>query len=292
MCETRAATLSFIMSDKKNCFIICPIGEQASETRKRADQVLRHIITPAIEACGYMPVRADKISEPGLITSQVIQHIVDDHLVVADLTGMNPNVFYELAIRHAIRKPLVQIIQKGERIPFDVAGMRTIVIDHHDLDSVAEAKAEIGKQIKAVEGKKPEQIESPISASIELQTLRQSARPEDRTLAEIVSGISLIRAELAVLETKVSQQQAPIELPLNYLQAIFPSGTRQKDLRESRAELVRAKALSLFNAWTEEYDPARADLIMKEFENLREELRLLSVPVSAPGPLVPSLSSD
>jgi len=69
-------------------------------------------------------MRADELAEPGIITSQVIQHIVDDQLVIADLTERNPNVFYELALRHALRKPVVQIIHRGEAIPFDVAGMR------------------------------------------------------------------------------------------------------------------------------------------------------------------------
>jgi len=51
-------------------------------------------------------IRADKISEPGIITTQIIGHIVDAELVIADLTDKNPNVFYELAIRHAIRNPI------------------------------------------------------------------------------------------------------------------------------------------------------------------------------------------
>ena len=129
------------MTESKDCFVISPIGEAESETRKRSDQVLRHIIRPAAEECGYRAVRADEIDKPGIITSQVIQRVVGDSLVIADLTESNPNVFYELAIRHAIRKPLVQIIQKGKRIPFDVAGARTVHFDHHDLDSVDEASA-------------------------------------------------------------------------------------------------------------------------------------------------------
>jgi hypothetical protein len=143
------------MDDRRHCFVISPIGEPGSEIRKRADQILRHVVEPAVSSCGFDAIRADNISEPGLITSQVIQHIVEDPLVIADLTGSNPNVFYELAIRHAIRKPLVQLIQKGEKIPFDVAGMRTVPVDHKDLDSVDEARTQIEKQIRAVEGKKP-----------------------------------------------------------------------------------------------------------------------------------------
>lgn len=119
--------------EEKNCFVIAPIGELDSDTRKRSDQILKHIIKPAVSSCGYKAIRADEIDKPGIITSQVIQRVVNDPLVIADLTERNPNVFYELAIRHAIRKPLVQLIQKGERIPFDVAGTRTIQVDHTDL---------------------------------------------------------------------------------------------------------------------------------------------------------------
>ena len=130
-------------NEPKLCFVISPLGEPDSETRKRSDQVLKYVVRPAVESCGYSAVRADKIDKPGMITSQVIQHVVDDALVVADLTERNPNVFYELAIRHALRKPFVQIIRKGDTIPFDVANSRTIYVDHTDLDSVHTAKDDI-----------------------------------------------------------------------------------------------------------------------------------------------------
>jgi len=191
------------MAEVRECFVISPIGEAESETRKRSDQVLRHIIRPAVEECGYKAVRADEIDKPGIITSQVIQHVVSDPLVIADLSETNPNVFYELAIRHAIKKPLVQIIQKGERIPFDVAGTRTIHFDHRDLDSVDEAKKGIIEQIKWVE-QNPGDIETPISLSLDLQVLRQSEDPEDRSLAEIVALINSMRAGIGKLEEKMS----------------------------------------------------------------------------------------
>lgn len=137
----------------------------------------------------------------------MIQHIIDDPLVVADLTGMNPNVFYELAIRHAIRKPLIQIIQKDEKLPFDVAGMRTISVDHRDLDNVEEAKKEIVKQIKAVMKKKLEEIESPITVSLELQALRQSENPEERSFAEFISAVSDLRSDIASINIRLSNPE-------------------------------------------------------------------------------------
>jgi len=198
----------------KTCFVIAPIGDAGSDIRKRSDQVLKHVIGPAVEACGYDALRADQISEPGMITSQVIQHIVDDPLVVADLTGWNPNVFYELAIRHALRKPLVQLIKRGEQIPFDVAGTRTIHVDHKDLDSVEEAKDEIEKQVKALE-KDPANVETPISVSLDLQLLRESENPEQRSLGDLLAVITELRSGLSNLEKRLDNPEAI--LPPGYI---------------------------------------------------------------------------
>jgi len=165
-----------MVNGEKSCFVIAPIGSEESETRKRSDLVLKHIIKPAAEECGYNAVRADEISEPGVITTQVIQRLIDDDLVIADLTERNPNVFYELAIRHAIRKPVVQIIKRDEKIPFDVTGQRTIHYDL-DLDSAAACKEELINQIRAAE-KDPEKVDSPVSTAIDLKVLRESAWPE------------------------------------------------------------------------------------------------------------------
>ena len=190
------------MTDEKSCFVISPIGEPDTDTRKRADQMLEHVVKPAVAVCGYTAVRADEIDKPGIITSQVIQRVVNDPLVIADLTERNPNVFYELAIRHALRKPLVQLIKKGERIPFDVAGTRTIQIDHHDLDSVANAKREIVAQIRALE-EDPSDLETPISVSLDLQILRQSEKPEERSLADLLSAVADLRAGMAKLDARI-----------------------------------------------------------------------------------------
>ena len=136
---------------EKTCFVIAPIGEPESDTRKRSDQVMRHIIRTIVEPLGYKAIRADEIDKPGIITTQVLNHVVEADLVIADLTERNPNVFYELAIRHAISRPFVQIIKKGEALPFDVAGTRTVFVDLQDLDSVDDARNQIESQIKALE---------------------------------------------------------------------------------------------------------------------------------------------
>lgn len=186
-------------NDKKVAFVISPMGDPGSEIRKRADAILKYVIEPPLTECDYKAVRADKISEPGIITSQIITHIMNDPLVVADLTGHNPNVFYELAVRHAIKKPVVQLIQKGEKIPFDVSTTRTIQIDHQDLQSVDEAKQELAKQIRAVE-KDPSKVDSPISVAVDLQLLKQSEDPQRKALAEMRAMIQQIYTSTADLK--------------------------------------------------------------------------------------------
>jgi len=194
--------------DPQTCFVIAPIGPEGSDVRVRSDQVLKHIIAPAARECGYDAIRADQISEPGLITSQVIQHVVEDPLVIADLTGRNPNVFYELALRHAIKKPVVQIIHAAESIPFDVAASRTIHVDHHDLDSAAKAKEEIIKQIKSVE-RNPAEVDTPISVAIELQSLRQSDNPLEKSNAEIITMLQDLRTTIVELREEPRRPRIP-----------------------------------------------------------------------------------
>lgn len=115
------------------CFVVSPIGDEDSIERRHADLVLGSLIEPSLSELGLIAVRADQISKPGLITGQVIDHIVRAKLVIADLSFGNPNVFYELALRHAIRLPVVQLIRKGDKLPFDVGQYRTVELDMTDI---------------------------------------------------------------------------------------------------------------------------------------------------------------
>jgi hypothetical protein len=187
-------------AQEKTCFVICPIGPPDSEIRKRSDQLLRYIISPVAAAHGYANVvRADKIAEPGVITNDIIEYLDKADLVVADLTGHNPNVFYELAVRHMLRKPVVQIIAAGEKIPFDVAAARTIPVDYRDLDSVEACKAELSGQIGAVEAD-PSKVDNPISIAFDLQALTRSGDPEKQALATVLEAIQNVGRRLELIE--------------------------------------------------------------------------------------------
>jgi hypothetical protein len=115
------------------CFYITPIGDENSEQRKHSDLFLSSLIEPALSGFGLDVVRADMIGQPGMITSQILEHILRAKLVIADLSYHNPNVFYEMALRHATKLPIIQICRKSDRLPFDVNQVRTISIDTSDI---------------------------------------------------------------------------------------------------------------------------------------------------------------
>ncbi len=137
---------------ESTCFYIAPIGSEGSDPRKHSDLFLGSIIEPALEPFQLKVVRADAIDKPGIITRQIIDYIMRSRIVIADLSFHNPNVFYELALRHAIKLPIVQLIRTSDRVPFDVNQMRTIQIDTTDIYSLVPRidsyRAEVANQVR------------------------------------------------------------------------------------------------------------------------------------------------
>ncbi len=148
------------------CFYITPIGSDDSDARRHADLFMGSLVEPALEEFGLTVVRADQIGEAGMITRQIIEYILHSKLVIADLSFHNPNVFYELALRHAVRKPIVQITRQADRLPFDIGQVRTVVIDTTDIytlvPQLASYNAQIASQIRATLEEGTE-VENPLS---------------------------------------------------------------------------------------------------------------------------------
>src|SRR5215510_13864187 len=89
------------------------------------DSVYKKIIAPAIEQAGLEPVRADEEKIGGTIHKPMFERLMLCHYAIADITGANPNVFYELGIRHALRpRSTVILFAEGTVIPFDIALVR------------------------------------------------------------------------------------------------------------------------------------------------------------------------
>ena len=109
-------------ADKDSCFTIMPFGGYF-------DLYYESIYKPAIEKAGLISHRADDIYRPGTITNDIWTSTKESKMVLADLSGKNPNVFYELGLAHALAKPAILITESLEDVPFDLRQLRVIVYD-------------------------------------------------------------------------------------------------------------------------------------------------------------------
>lgn len=149
------------------CFYISPIGDEGTEERKHADFFFSQLVEPAVKELGLQLVRADQIGKPGMITAQVIEYITKARLAIADLSFHNPNVFYELSLRHACKLPTVHLIRKADTLPFDLDQFRTITIDTADVyglyPKVETHRSDIANQVRKALAS-PADVDNPISA--------------------------------------------------------------------------------------------------------------------------------
>lgn len=135
--------------DMKKCFVVSPIGDNGSDIRNNADKLFKYVIKPVCESCDFDPVRVDQLNDANSITQTIIERLDSADLVIADMTGHNPNVFYEMGYRARAKKPMIHLKRKGESLPFDVNTIRTLEYDLTDLDSVEELKERLKKTIES-----------------------------------------------------------------------------------------------------------------------------------------------
>lgn len=117
----------------KRCFVVMPYGTKGDgENTIDFDAVYDEIIKPAVEQqIGLACHRADRTSRSGLIHREMIEDIIESDAVIVDITLLNPNVFYELGIRHAARRSGTVVIRsvKEKTIPFNINGLRVFDYD-------------------------------------------------------------------------------------------------------------------------------------------------------------------
>lgn len=140
--------------NKKTCFVVSIIGNENSEERRHANNVLKHIIEPSLSN-DFKITRADTIYHSDKIDEKIFEYLKKSDLVVADLTGNNPNVFLEVGYRLALGLPTIYLIQKSEnKLPFDIQNLNII---HYDikssnvLDEVSTAKERLSQTAKSLQ---------------------------------------------------------------------------------------------------------------------------------------------
>lgn len=166
----------------KSCFMVTPIGSDGSDIRRHADGILDGVINPILKKRGYDTHVSHKISTSGSINKSIIQHLVNDDLVVANLTTLNPNVMYELAIRHSFAKPVIILAEDNTNLPFDIVDQR-IIFYTNDIAGAITLEATFTKFLDAIE--KGDKIENPIISAVESEAVIKAS---DTTSEKYILG--------------------------------------------------------------------------------------------------------
>lgn len=129
------------------CFVLMPFGDKPDPTGGPPipfDRIYETAIKPAIEDAGLVPIRADEERVAGIIHKAMFERLLLCEYAVADLTTANPNVFYELGVRHAARRRTTQAIYSSRQsIPFDLNFLRAMPYAMGEGNCFGEAEASL-----------------------------------------------------------------------------------------------------------------------------------------------------
>jgi hypothetical protein len=241
---------------KKQCFVIMPFGIEGTEDHARNLQIYRELIKPVVQKSGYHPIRADELEHFGNITRDIIELIFESDLVVADLSGKNANVFYELGVRHALlRYGTIPIIRQGENLPFDIANYRAIFYSTA-FDGPEKFRDELLRRIRAFERNANRKSDNPVHDIIgdRLRTKDQrESVPLDRydeqvqKASRLSAEITELKARLEVIEQTRSEQIKSLEKQLMMVESF-----RSEQVKALEHQLERADGLRLSMQQSEE----------------------------------------
>jgi|GEM_PF-3468047 len=186
------------------------------------------VIQPAIQEAGFEPILVAHEPQPGAINDEIRTHLAYDQMVVVDLGGVdpedepNPNVMYELGIRHALSLPLVIMAWKDQTLPFDVSNQRAIM-EERDFKSIELNKRRLVSFIKsAVEGN----YYRPMEAVARLATI-QAASEEDTLLGALAQEVRDLKISIEA-RTTGGRTSLKLAKPRSVRELVGPKASRKR----------------------------------------------------------------
>jgi hypothetical protein len=205
---TKKKRVKFAKSKKPNtskgtCFVIMPFGEWF-------DDYYSGIFAPAIEAAGLTATRADDLYRPSAIVNDIWEYTKTATLILADLTGKNPNVFYELGLAHAAAKPAILVTASMDDIPFDLRALRVLEYDKNDPDWGTILKQQIATAIT-------ETLASPLTTVLPTflnQPNRDISEHSDkeREIISLKQDVELLKREVRSVTSRPSRTEKRVDI--------------------------------------------------------------------------------
>jgi hypothetical protein len=187
---------------------------------------------------GYLVKRADEDADPGMIGDRVVSDIINAELVVTDLTDLNPNVFYELGIRHSTEKPTIHVAKVGTALPFDNVAHRTIFVDLADWYSIENARIRLAESVRVIKG--PDyKVSNPITQANASFKMRQSEDPRDQVIAQMNERLAALESLTARATTSKSLvQQAQHRLFSSFIDCVHAGRKQGKTQDEIEQQIL------------------------------------------------------
>lgn len=156
---------------KKICFVIMPFSNTESCTKEQWSEIYETLIRQAVVSSGYNYECFRACLDIGNIIKDILVNLNRADIVIADLTDKNPNVFYELGVRHALRDVAILITQSIDDVPFDLRHYALIEYDWKTRRGRGEFNERIGKILGTIEsGVNESNMVSPVREYLSLKT--------------------------------------------------------------------------------------------------------------------------
>lgn len=136
------------------CFVMMPFGGWF-------DTYYKDIYVPAVKDAGFEPIRGDEIFTTGSVMEQIWEEVEKASVLLADLTGKNANVFYELGLAHAAIKPVILTANSIDDVPFDLRHLRVITYDTQAPDWSAQLRKSVTEYLKSARNEPAKSIPQP-----------------------------------------------------------------------------------------------------------------------------------
>jgi DNA-binding CsgD family transcriptional regulator len=181
------------VNKREYCFTIMPF-------RGYFDNYYVKVYKKAIEEAGLHPLRTDDLNLPSTIINDIWDSIQKSKIILADLTGQNANVFYELGLAHASSKPVILIAQSIEDIPFDLRALRIIIYDKNMPDWGEDLRNDIVNAIR-------DTLKAPLKTI--LPTFLNVVKSEDTFVSENDKILLELKSEIESLRSILPLRQNP-----------------------------------------------------------------------------------